>query len=148
MTAWDGAGWHRQAQRAPSPHHDERPVSTVVDLLVVHAISLPPERFGSGDVQRFFMGTLDFSSYPYYGALRDLHVSAHFFIERDGSLWQHVGVFQRAWHAGASAWQGAQPVTIIVSASSWRAVKVLHSCRSSISVWRHWRKTCRAYSRA
>ncbi len=106
MTVWDGAGWHCRAQRAPSPYHDERPVRSVVDLLVVHAISLPPEGFGSGDVQRFFMGTLDFNSYPYYDALRGLQVSAHFFIERDGTLWQHVGVFQRAWHAGASEWQG------------------------------------------
>jgi len=106
VRVWDPDGWHSHARRAPSPYHDERPANTAVDLLVVHAISLPPEGFGSGDVQRFFMGTLDFSSHPYYDKLRDMRVSAHFFIERDGTLWQHVGVFQRAWHAGVSEWQG------------------------------------------
>lgn len=106
MTVWDSAGWYRQARPAPSPYQDERPPGTVVDLLVIHAISLPPEAFGSGEVQRFFMGTLDFTTHPYYDVLRDLRVSAHFFIERDGSLWQHVGVLRRAWHAGVSQWQG------------------------------------------
>ncbi len=106
MRVWDAGGWYAHARRAPSPYHDERPENTAVDLLVVHAISLPPECFGSGEVQRFFMGTLDFNSHPYFDALRNLQVSAHFFIERDGTLWQHVGVFQRAWHAGVSEWQG------------------------------------------
>jgi AmpD protein len=35
-------------------------------------------------------------------------VSAHFFIRRDGSLIQFVPCTQRAWHAGASNWQGRE----------------------------------------
>jgi AmpD protein len=105
VSVFDAQGWHGAARRAPSPFFDERP-PIAVDLLVVHAISLPPDSFGSGDVQRFFMGELDFDRHPYYDEIRHLRVSAHFFIPRDGALWQHVGIFQRAWHAGQSQWEG------------------------------------------
>ncbi|WP_312263361.1 1,6-anhydro-N-acetylmuramyl-L-alanine amidase AmpD [Candidatus Igneacidithiobacillus taiwanensis] len=107
MASWDGP-WLRQAQRAPSPHCDDRPADCSVDLLVLHAISLPPEDFGSGEVQRFFQGSLDFDHHPYYEQLRALRVSAHFFIEREGKIWQHVPVDRRAWHAGVSQWQGRE----------------------------------------
>ncbi len=103
---WSADGWYAPARPALSPHCDPRPGDTAVDLLVVHAISLPPEQFGSGDVPRFFMGALDFDQHPYYEHLRNLRVSAHFFIERDATLWQHVSVFKRAWHAGLSSWEG------------------------------------------
>ena len=103
---WTATGWHDQALAAPSPYYDQRPAGVTVDLLVVHAISLPPEQFGSGEVPRFFTGSLDFDRHPYYEQLRNLRVSAHFFIERDGRLWQHVSVWDRAWHAGVSSWQG------------------------------------------
>lgn len=103
---WTATGWHDQALAAPSLYYDQRPAGVTVDLLVVHAISLPPEQFGSGEVPRFFTGSLDFDRHPYYEQLRNLRVSAHFFIERDGRLWQHVSVWDRAWHAGVSSWQG------------------------------------------
>ncbi|PKY10597.1 N-acetylmuramoyl-L-alanine amidase [Acidithiobacillus marinus] len=103
---WNADGWYAQALAAPSPYYDQRPAGVAVDLLVVHAISLPPDQFGSGEVPRFFTGCLDFDRHPYYQQLRDLRVSAHFFIERDGRLWQHVSVWDRAWHAGVSSWQG------------------------------------------
>ena len=41
-------------------------------------------------------------------ASRTLKVSAHFLIRRDGALIQFVGCFDRAWHAGASAWKGRE----------------------------------------
>jgi AmpD protein len=106
LNPWNAAGWHAMAHAAPSPYFDQRPVGGDIDLLVVHAISLPPEQFGSGEVPRFFTGLLDFDQDPYYEQLRNLRVSAHFFIERDGKLWQHVSVWDRAWHAGVSSWQG------------------------------------------
>jgi len=99
-------GWWDLAARAPSPHWDDRPVGAQVELVVLHAISLPPDRFGTGEVQRFFQGLLDWDAHPYYAQLRELRVSAHFFIERDGKIWQHVPVQGRAWHAGVSAWRG------------------------------------------
>ncbi len=33
-------------------------------------------------------------------------VSAHYCIEEDGTIWQLVDEDRRAWHAGASSWQG------------------------------------------
>jgi AmpD protein len=38
--------------------------------------------------------------------LRDLRVSAHFVLRRDGELIQYVSADRRAWHAGVSHWQG------------------------------------------
>jgi AmpD protein len=37
-----------------------------------------------------------------------LKVSAHFFIRRDGRIVQFVPCTKRAWHAGASSWQGRE----------------------------------------
>ncbi len=37
-----------------------------------------------------------------------MRVSAHFLIRRDGSLLQFVPCALRAWHAGASSWQGRE----------------------------------------
>lgn len=37
-------------------------------------------------------------------------VSAHYLIGRDGTLWQMVAEDQRAWHAGAGAWQGQDDI--------------------------------------
>jgi AmpD protein len=33
-------------------------------------------------------------------------VSSHFYIRRDGSLWQFVSADERAWHAGQSEYRG------------------------------------------
>jgi N-acetyl-anhydromuramoyl-L-alanine amidase len=38
--------------------------------------------------------------------IRGLQVSSHFYIERDGQLWQFVSTDARAWHAGASSFEG------------------------------------------
>jgi AmpD protein len=37
-----------------------------------------------------------------------MQVSAHFYVRRDGQLWQFVSCDDRAWHAGASAWRGRE----------------------------------------
>ena len=42
----DEAGWCSQAAQLPSPNHDERPVDSVISLIVIHNISLPPNEFG------------------------------------------------------------------------------------------------------
>ena len=39
-------------------------------------------------------------------SLQDLQVSAHFFIRRQGQLWQLVSCDDRAWHAGVSSFNG------------------------------------------
>jgi AmpD protein len=85
-----------------SPNHDSRPPHAVVDLLVIHHISLPPGRYGSDSIERLFTNQLDHRAHPFFASLRGLHVSAHFLVRRDGALVQFVDTQSRAWHAGAS----------------------------------------------
>lgn len=103
--AWDG-GWLRAATRLPSPNFGPRPADALVDLLVIHSISLPPGQYGTGAVQRLFTNRLDWDAHPYFQSIRGLEVSAHFFLERSGSVWQFVDCDQRAWHAGQSWYRG------------------------------------------
>lgn len=104
---WRG-GWWGLATRLASPHFNERPLGTVVDLVVLHSISLPPGRYGGPAVERLFLGTLDADAHPSFAVLRGLRVSAHFVIRRRGEVQQFVSCEQRAWHAGASAWAGRE----------------------------------------
>lgn len=99
-------GWYRFARHAESPNFGPRPAQVNVDLIVIHSISLPPGQFDTGDVQRLFTNTLEWDAHPYFETLRDLKVSAHFFITRTGGLWQFVSVDDRAWHAGESFYRG------------------------------------------
>lgn len=102
---WDG-GWHRRAVQQPSPNFGPRPAGAVLDLLVLHSISLPPGEYGGGQVQALFANRLDWDAHPYFQSIRGLEVSAHFFISRSGELWQFVDCQQRAWHAGSSCYRG------------------------------------------
>jgi len=77
-----------------------------VELLVVHNISLPPGRFGGGVVERLFRNEPAPLRHPFLELLDGLRVSAHFLIERDGRITQFVACGARAWHAGASAFDG------------------------------------------
>jgi N-acetyl-anhydromuramoyl-L-alanine amidase len=99
-------GWYRFARHVASPNFGPRPAQVSVDLIVIHSISLPPGQFETGDVQRLFTNTLDWDVHPYFETLRNLTVSAHFFITRTGALWQFVSVDDRAWHAGESSYRG------------------------------------------
>ncbi len=99
-------GWCRDARRLDSPNFGPRPAQACIDLIVVHSISLPPGQYGGDEVQRLFTNTLDWDAHPYFQGIRGLQVSSHFYIRRDGELWQFVSCDQRAWHAGASAWRG------------------------------------------
>ncbi len=105
-TEWK-QGWLSYAHLLPSPNFGPRPPDTgPVDLIVIHSISLPPGQFGTGAVQALFTNQLDWQAHPYFQAIAGLQVSAHFFIERTGLLWQFVSCDQRAWHAGTSSYQG------------------------------------------
>ncbi|MCM2252961.1 MAG: 1,6-anhydro-N-acetylmuramyl-L-alanine amidase AmpD [Ramlibacter sp.] len=99
-------GWYRFARRLASPNFGARPDSAVIDLIVVHSISLPPGRFGGDEVQRLFTNTLAWDAHPYFKSIEGLAVSAHFYIRRGGELWQFVSCADRAWHAGASHYRG------------------------------------------
>lgn len=94
------------ARFVPSPHCDARPDPVVIDLVVVHNISLPPGQFGGESVEQFFCGTLDTSRHPYFETIMHLRVSSHLFIRRTGEVIQFVPFSKRAWHAGESFFQG------------------------------------------
>lgn len=104
----DGQGWHRRAKRLLSPNFNARPAQTGVALIVIHAISLPPGQFGGGFVERFFVNQLPIDAHADFENIRDLRVSAHFFIDRSGHLTQFVSTEARAWHAGQSQWRGRE----------------------------------------
>ena len=104
----DSAGWLSGVRRVPSPNCDARPPGTDIELLVIHNISLPPGEFGGGDIIRLFTNRLDPESHPFYTQLKDLKVSAHFLVRRDGTILQFVSCGKRAWHAGASSWRGRE----------------------------------------
>jgi len=94
------------ATQLPSPNFNERPAGEPVSLLVIHNISLPPGQFGSGHVALFFQNQLPVEADPFYQEIRDLQVSAHLLIERTGAVTQFVDFDKRAWHAGASCFDG------------------------------------------
>jgi N-acetyl-anhydromuramoyl-L-alanine amidase len=102
---WSG-GWYRFAHRTPSPNFGARPPGAVVDLIVIHSISLPPGQYGGDEVQRLFTNTLDWNANPYFKSIEGAEVSAHFYIRRTGELWQFVSCEDRAWHAGVSSYRG------------------------------------------
>ena len=99
-------GYLTAAVQCPSPNANLRPQGQSVSLLVIHNISLPPGQFGTGCVQSFFTNQLDTSLDPYFQTIAELQVSAHVFIERDGAITQFVPFEARAWHAGASSFEG------------------------------------------
>ncbi len=102
---WD-RGWYRDAQRLESPNCSPRPPGMAVDLVVLHSISLPPGEYGGAAVQQLFTNQLDWDAHPYFQQIRGLTVSAHFFVRREGDLWQFVSCDARAWHAGQSCHLG------------------------------------------
>src|SRR5262245_584123 len=69
----------------PSTNCDDRPAGTEVDTVVLHATVLNTLE----DVIRHF-------------ADPSAKVSAHYTIDRDGTLVSHVPETKRAWHAGKS----------------------------------------------
>ena len=83
---------------------------------------LPPGEFGGDSVEKLFCGELNCDSDSRFAALKDLRVSAHFFIRRDGALVavcfvQIVAHGMRANRNGA----GEKIATTFPLARSWRA---------------------------
>ncbi|MDD3353438.1 1,6-anhydro-N-acetylmuramyl-L-alanine amidase AmpD [Zoogloea sp.] len=91
-----------------SSNFDEKPVGVDVSVVVIHAISLPPSRFGGPGVEQLFTNTLNPADHPYYAEIHQLRVSAHYFIRRDGRVIEFVPPEMRAWHAGVSSWKGRE----------------------------------------
>lgn len=101
----DHLGWVSGVRRIVSPNQDMRPHGTAIELLVIHNISLPPDKFGGAEITQLFCNTLNTDAHPYYTQLKGVKVSAHFLIRRSGEIIQYVACRKRAWHAGASIWR-------------------------------------------
>jgi N-acetyl-anhydromuramoyl-L-alanine amidase len=100
----DVAGWLADARHVLSPNCDARPAECAIELVVVHAISLPPGRFGGREIEALFTNQLNPDADPYFSTIARLRVSAHCLVRRDGELVQFVSLASRAWHAGVSRW--------------------------------------------
>ena len=99
-------GWWREARAIASPNFGPRPAGTVITLVVLHSISLPPGEYGGPHIEQLFTNTLDWNAHPCFQQIRGAEVSAHFVLRRTGELLQFVSCDQRAWHAGVSSWRG------------------------------------------
>lgn len=76
----------------------------MLDLIVVHGISLPPGQFGGSSIDDLFTNTLIASDHPYFKKINALRVSSHVLISRVGDVTQYVPFDKRAWHAGESCY--------------------------------------------
>ena len=74
--------------------------------MVVHCVSLPEGRYGTGAPAQLFQGDLDHHSHPTFADLAGVRVAPHVLIDRVGHLQQFVPFDQSAWHAGVSSWAG------------------------------------------
>src|ERR1700733_13507144 len=81
----------RWVQR-PSPNHDSRG-GVPVDILVLHYTGMKTAE-----------EALTRLCEP------QARVSAHYTIDRDGTVYAHVPEERRAWHAGVSYWAGARDI--------------------------------------
>lgn len=99
-------GWLDGAERCLSPNFDTRPAGGLLDLLVIHNISLPPGNLEVKYIQDLFLNRLNPSDHPYFETIKGLRVSAHLLIDRGGVPYQFVSFNDRAWHAGVSRFMG------------------------------------------
>ena len=78
---------------APSPNFDDRPANMPVDILLMHYTGMET---AAAAVAR----------------LTDpaAHVSSHYTVDEDGTIYAHVPEAKRAWHAGVSYWAGARDI--------------------------------------
>lgn len=77
----------------PSPNHEPRRGSGVVDMLILHYTGMPTAA-----------EALDRLCSPEAG------VSAHYLVDEDGTVWRLVPEERRAWHAGVANWAGQADV--------------------------------------
>ena len=77
----------------PSPNHDARPDGARIDILVLHYT-------GMKTAQEALARLCDPAA----------KVSAHYTIDRAGTVYVHVPEERRAWHAGVSRWAGERNV--------------------------------------
>ena len=101
-------GWLCDARTVASPNFNQRPDDTVISLLVIHNISLPPGQYGGHHIEHFFTNQLDCSLDPFYKEIEGVEVSSHLLIKRTGEVVQFVPFADRAWHAGRSSFDACE----------------------------------------
>jgi len=106
MIEINNQGWLTKTVSCPSPNFNQRPENAKISLLVIHNISLPAGKFGTGYISQLFTNTLDCLAHPTFSDLQGVTVSAHCMIDRDGLVTQYVSFNDRAWHAGISSHKG------------------------------------------
>jgi N-acetyl-anhydromuramoyl-L-alanine amidase len=99
-------GWLDGVARLPTPNADDRPPGEPVELVIIHNVSLPPGQYGLRNVHALFTNRLDPRAHPFFAEIAGARVSAHLLIERDGAITQFASFDRRAWHAGASEFDG------------------------------------------
>ncbi len=77
----------------PSPNHDARPAGGAIDILLLHYT-------GMKTAEAALSRLCDPAA----------RVSAHYTIDRDGTVYAHVPEDRRAWHAGVSYWAGERDI--------------------------------------
>ncbi len=102
MNINSASGWLDGVSHVPSDNFNDRPHNTWPQVIIVHAISLPPGKYGGGEIEDLFCNRLDCDAHSYFDRLRTLRVSAHLLVRRDGQVIQFVSLHKRAWHAGRS----------------------------------------------
>jgi len=100
------SGILEEAELMLSPNCDSRPKNTNITLLVIHNISLPPGEFGGSYISQLFCNQLNPSDHPFFDEIKELRVSSHLLIRRNGDIIQYVPFHKRAWHAGVSEFEG------------------------------------------
>ena len=70
----------------PSTNCDKRPQGYLIDTIIIHCISLPEGIFDNNNVADLFMNNLDLTKHPTFKSLKDLKVSSHVFIKRNGQI--------------------------------------------------------------
>lgn len=79
-----------------------------IELIVIHCISLPEGEYNNNHPKDLFLNKLDLSIHPSFQTLKNLKVSSHLLINRDGSFQQFVPFNKCAWHAGQSSFEGKE----------------------------------------
>jgi len=98
--------WLRNVRRVRSDNCDARPEGSAIDMVVIHAISLPPRQYGGPHIDELFTNRLPASAHPYFAEIANLRVSSHLLVDRSGKITQYVPFHLRAWHAGDSCFEG------------------------------------------
>lgn len=108
LTKINPNGWlsTNEATLTPSPNYDTRQEQP--SLLIIHFISLPPQKYGNRFIRDLFTNQLDPEADPYFKEIHALRVSSHVVIYRTGAIEQFVSFNDRAWHAGVSCFNGRE----------------------------------------